>query len=83
MITDGINKGDGIAWTGISGHFLVTDWFGEVFMVYPDGSKASLLNTKEAEIGTADIEFIKELDLLVVPTFYKQHVVAYKLVEKK
>ena len=83
MITEGINKGDGIAWTGIPGHFLVTDWFGEVFMVYPDGSKVSLLDTKEAEIGTADIAFIQGLNLLVIPTFYKQHVVAYKLVEKE
>ncbi len=83
LITENINKGDGIAGTGIPGHYLVTDWFGEVFMVYPDGSKASLLDTKEAEIGTADIEFVEELDLLIIPTFYKQHVAAYKLVEKE
>ena len=83
LITEGINKGDGIARAGVPGHFLVSDWFGEVFLVYPDGSKVSLLNTKEAEIGSADIDFIPEKNLLLVPTFYKQNVVAYKLVEKE
>ncbi len=83
IITEGINKGDGIAHVSVPGHFLVTDWFGEVFLVYPDGDKVSLLNTKDLEIGTADIDFIPEQSLLLVPTFYKQFVVAYKLVEKE
>jgi hypothetical protein len=83
LITEGINKGDGIARAGVPGYFLVSDWFGEVFLVYPDGSKVSLLNTKEAEIGSADIDYIPDKNLLLVPTFYKQDVVAYKLVEKE
>ena len=80
MITAGVNKGDGIAVASVPGHFLVSDWFGEVFLVYPDGSKVSLLNTREAEIGSADIDFIPGKKLLLVPTFYKQSVVAYTLV---
>ena len=81
--TEGISKGDGIAKVSIPGHFLVTDWFGQVFMVYPDGSKVILLDTRDAEIGAADIDYIPEKNLLLVPTFAKHHVVAYKLVEKK
>jgi hypothetical protein len=83
VLTEGINKGDGIARLSIPGHFLVTDWFGQVFMIYPDGSKAILLDTREAEIGAADIDFIPEKNLLLVPTFYKHTVVAYNLVEKE
>jgi DNA-binding beta-propeller fold protein YncE len=82
ILTAGINKGDGIAYTGIPGYFLVTDWYGEIFMINPDNSKVSHLNTKEAAINSADIEFIPKQKLLLVPTFYKQAVVAYKLVEK-
>ena len=83
IISKGVNKGDGIARISVPGHFLVTDWFGIVFLVYPDGSKVSLLDTRDKEIGTADIDYIPEKNLLLVPTFYKQHVVAYKLVEKE
>ena len=83
VLTEDISKGDGIAKVSIPGHFLVTDWFGQVFMIYPDGSKVILLDTREAEIGAADIDYIPEKNLLLVPTFAKHHVVAYKLVEKE
>lgn len=82
ILTEAISKGDGIAKVSIPGHFLVTDWFGQIFMIYPDGSKVILLDTRDAEIGAADIDYIPEKNLLLVPTFAKQHVVAYKLVEK-
>ena len=83
VITDSIYKGDGIAKASIPGHFLVTNWFGQVFLVYPDGSKVTLLDTRASEIGSADIDFIPEKNLLLVPTFYKQTVVAYNLAEKE
>ena len=73
-------RGDGIADTGMPGHYLVTSWKGQVFMVYPDHSKASLLNTEDMEIQTADIDYAIDLELLFVPTFFGNNVVAYKLV---
>ncbi|MBG0858918.1 MAG: gluconolaconase [Bacteroidales bacterium] len=79
---EGVGRGDGIAFTGITGYYIVTDWSGEIFMVNPDNTKVSLLNTKESQSNTADIEYIPELNLLLVPTFVKNCVVAYKLVEK-
>lgn len=82
-IADSINFGDGIAPAGIPGHFLVSDWAGEVFLVYPNGNKLSLLDTKVQEIGSADIDFIPEKNLLLVPTFFSQTVVAYRLEEKE
>lgn len=82
LLTEGVGRGDGIAFTGITGYYIVTDWEGEIFMINPDNSKVSLLRTKEAGSNTADIEYIKEMNLLLVPTFFKNCIVAYKLVEK-
>lgn len=82
LLTEGVGRGDGIAFTGITGYYIVTDWEGEIFMINPDNSKVSLLRTKEAGSNTADIEYIKEMNLLLVPTFFKNCIVAYTLVEK-
>ncbi|MCJ7446273.1 MAG: hypothetical protein MUO72_01130 [Bacteroidales bacterium] len=82
LLSEGIGRGDGIAYTGIPGYYIVTDWSGEIFLINPDYTKVSLLNTKEQQSNTADIEFIPELNLLLVPTFFKNCIVAYKLLEK-
>ena len=82
VVTEDINHGDGIAFTGIEGYYLVSDWGGVVYIVNPDFSKVPVLDTKAAEWNSADIEFIKEQNLLLVPTFYRNCIVAYKLTEK-
>jgi len=82
LLTEGVNRGDGIAFTGIPGYYIVTDWSGEIFMINPDYSKVSLINTKEQQSNTADIEFITKINLLLVPTFFKNCIVAYRLMEK-
>jgi len=82
LITGGINRGDGIAYAGIPGYYIVTDWSGEVFMINPDNTKSSLLNTKDRKTNAADIEYIPDLKLLLVPTFSKNCIVAFKLIEK-
>ena len=82
LLTAGINRGDGIAATAEKGHFLVSDWEGEIWLIHPDNTKVSLLNTKEEKLNTADIWFIPDQNLLLVPTFFGNTVVAYKLVER-
>lgn len=82
LLADSVGRGDGIAYTGIPGYYIVTDWSGEIFMVNPDRTKVSLLSTKEAGSNTADIEYIPEENLLLVPTFFKNCIVAYLLSEK-
>ncbi len=82
MITDGVNRGDGIAYTGIPGYYVVTDWEGEIFMINPDNSRISMLALKTAGSNTADVEFIQEMNLLLVPTFFKNCIVAYTLTGK-
>jgi DNA-binding beta-propeller fold protein YncE len=82
MLTDSIGHGDGVEFTGIPGYYLVSDWTGEVFLVYPDHSKKSLLKTRDQKKNTADIGFIKEEMTLLVPTFFGNSVEAYELVSK-
>jgi len=81
-LADSISRGDGIAFAGIPGHYLVSSWSGQVFMVYPDNSKASLLYTEDQGIQTADIAFAPDLELLFVPTFFGNNVVGYKLMSE-
>ena len=71
LLTEGVNRGDGIAWTGIPGYYIVSDWEGEIFMINPDFTRRSLINTKLKKINTADIEYLPDMNLLLVPTFFK------------
>lgn len=82
VVTDTVAHADGIAYTGIPGYYLVSDWGGEIFMIYPDFSKVSLINTKEQEWNSADIDYIPEMNMVIVPTFFKNCIIAYKLSEK-
>jgi hypothetical protein len=50
-------------------------------MININGEKSSLLNTKDQGKNTADIWFIQEENLLLVPTFFDNRVVAYRLVK--
>ena len=81
IINDSISGGDGIAEVGC-GYYLVSEWPGEVFIIAPDSSIKSVLNTREEKINTADIDYIKKDSLLLVPTFYKNSIDAYKLKEE-
>ncbi len=83
FLTGNIGRGDGIAWTGIAGYYIVSDWEGEIFMIGPDNNAVSLLRTKDTGYNTADIEYVPEMKLLLVPTFFKNSVIAYKLDEVK
>jgi sugar lactone lactonase YvrE len=80
-LTDSLVHADGIAFTGIPGYYIVTDWEGEIFMINHDNSRTSLLRTKDMQMNTADIEYIQEERLLFVPTFFSNSVIAYKLEE--
>ena len=80
LLSTGIGHGDGIVFTGKAGYYLVSDWSGEVFLVDPDYSTNSLLKTSDQGINTADLAFDQEQQILYVPTFFGNRVVAYKLV---
>ena len=82
-LADSLGAADGISFIGSKDYYIVTDWNGEIFMVNPDKTRTSLLKTSDKQINTADCEYIAEKNLLLVPTFFKNGVIAYRLSEKK
>lgn len=76
LINSDMKSGDGIEAT-ISGDYLVSNWGGEIFEM--KGSKSALLfSSVEENKQTADIGIIKEDNIVLVPTFFDNRVVAYK-----
>ena len=78
-VTTEIGAGDGVEFTGKKGHYITSSWTGEVFLILPDYTKVSLLKTSDQEINSADIGFNQNDQVVYVPTFYDNRVVAYKL----
>jgi hypothetical protein len=63
-----------------AGDYLMSHWEGQVYVVSPEGEIVEILDT----IGTdnaADFEYIKERNLLILPTFVSNRVVAYRVTE--
>ena len=81
-LTSGIGAGDGLEYTGQEGFYIATSWSGEVFLIHPDFSKETLLKTSDQEINSADIGFNLSEQVVYVPTFFDNRVVAYRLEQK-
>ena len=77
MIANDMTSGDGLEATQ-SGDYVMSNWGGEIFFV-KDGNSTLLLDTKEQKKQTADIGIIKYQNIILVPTFFDNRVVAYKL----
>ena len=82
MISDGMEGGtDGIE--NVKGNdFLVSCWVGAIWYVHADGTKELLLDTRADKKNTADIGFDSKTQIVYVPTFWKNSVVAYKVSEE-
>lgn len=77
LINDQVKGGDGLVI--IDDHtFIASRWQGEVYFIQ-DGVETLIINTKDEESNTADIDFIPEDDIILVPTFLKNKVAAYQL----
>jgi sugar lactone lactonase YvrE len=68
---------DGIRVDG-EGNYLVSHWEGQTYLISPDGKIVELMDTI-GDVNSADFEYIKEKNLLIIPTFVGNRVVAYKL----
>ena len=77
MLNTTVTGGDGLIILG-DGNYVASRWVGEIYFVSGDG-QTLLLDTKAEESNTADVGFIPEENLVLVPTFMKNKVVAYKL----
>ena len=62
-----------------AGNYLLSHWEGQLYRVAPTGEIVELLDTLAAGLNCADFEFVKSRDLLIVPTFLGNCVVAYQL----
>jgi sugar lactone lactonase YvrE len=61
------------------GSLLVSLWEGQVYRISPDGKLTRIIDTQKQLVCMADFEYVKEKNLLIVPTFLANKVVAYKI----
>jgi len=78
MKADSIENPDGVEAVG-DGAYLVSSWNGMISYVDKDNKVVTLLDTRADSVSSADIEYIQDKNLLLVPTFFKNKVVAYEL----
>ncbi|CAN5473041.1 gluconolaconase [soil metagenome] len=76
-INDVVTGGDGLVIID-DDTYIASRWQGEIYLI-KDGKEHLLLDTKAEESNTADIDYIEEENLVLVPTFMKNKVVAYRL----
>lgn len=78
LITD-IGGIDGIEADG-RGNYIISDWMGKIQLINVEDDPVELLNTSNTGVNAADIEFIPNRNLLLVPTFSDNRVVAYEII---
>lgn len=76
--TEGIENPDGIEAID-NNEYLVSSWNGLVHHIDSDWKKTLILDTRKDSLNAADIEYVKSKNLLLVPTFFKNTVMAYEL----
>ncbi|WP_257657128.1 outer membrane protein assembly factor BamB family protein [Parapedobacter lycopersici] len=87
-----VNLGDGSIETRVAGlgqvdgiipleggRYLTSSWKGEVYFIDENGKQQKILDTKDQAINAADIGYIPNEKLLVIPTFHDNRLVAYRM----
>ncbi|MFC1493484.1 SMP-30/gluconolactonase/LRE family protein, partial [candidate division KSB1 bacterium] len=64
------------------GNYIVSKWSGQVFSVTPAGEVTEILNGMQERFNTADFEYIAKKNLLILPTFTANKLIAYRLKSK-
>jgi sugar lactone lactonase YvrE len=84
-VRDIVNLGVGVV-DGIRvdnrGNYLVSHWEGQTYVISPSGGVVEILDTLYDGVNSADFEYIRERDLLIVPTFIDNRVMAYRVSER-
>jgi len=76
-IRNGCGGIDGLAKDN-TGHFIFSNWPGRIFYL-ENGEMTKLIETAPEKINSADISFAGALNLLLVPTFNDNQIVAYQI----
>lgn len=69
---DGLEKNN-------AGDFVFSNWPGRIF-IHKNGQTIKLLDTTAQELKTADIDYDLKNDLVLVPTFFDNKILAYKII---
>ena len=77
-VTTGLIGGDGIIKLNDK-EFITSNWNGEIWYVKLGSKPLRLVDTKESKEQAADLGFIPGSNILLVPTFFANKVVAYKI----
>lgn len=80
IINNVVTNGDGVVILD-ENTFVVSRWQGEIYRI-SNGKEQLLLDTKTEKSNTADLGYMPEQNLILVPTFFKNKVVAYTLDRK-
>jgi hypothetical protein len=62
--------------------YIVSCWSGIIYYIEANGNKTTLLDTRTQKINTADIGYDAKNRIVYVPTFFKNHIAAYELVNR-
>lgn len=77
VVADSLFGGDGVE--KYKDGYIISNWNGEVFHLTSDWKKTKVLDTKEVKLNAADIEVVASKNLLLVPTFFGNKVMAYSI----
>lgn len=77
VVNGEMTGGDGLVILNDS-TFVTSRWHGEVFFIR-GGEMTRILDTQGEKSNTADIGFVPSKNLIIVPTFLKNEVAAYRL----
>ena len=59
--------------------YIISDWNGQTSILTNSGDIIELLNTTKEKIYSADLEYITNKNILLIPTFYDNRIAAYKI----
>ncbi|WP_372773334.1 hypothetical protein [Mangrovibacterium sp.] len=68
---DGLDKDE-------HGNFVFSNWVGRIFYL-KEGNLTKMWDSTAEKLNTADLDYAKGLNLLLVPTFYNNQVVDYRI----
>lgn len=80
-IAKNISNPDGIVAIG-NGDYLISSWEGMIHYVTKKGDKTLLLDTTKEKVNSADITYVSELKMLLVPAMLQHKLIAYRLTDE-
>ena len=63
------------------GNYLVSQWEGRLYRIAPSGSVEKLIDTSTPGLNIADFEYVPDRDLVIIPTFLDDRIIAYGLAD--